>query len=91
MAYALPPAHLLRVWDVLLFEGYKMVFRVGIALLRSARDTLLSLDFERSLKYLNEGKYPILEEKPSVLIKAASAISVTRKLQEAKQVYLMET
>ena len=82
--YALPPAHLVRVWDVFLLDGHKMIFRTALALLKSAQDSLLPLNFEQTLMTLNQGEYPILEESPSVLIKAACCISVTRRLEEAR-------
>lgn len=53
LSYTLPPAHLVRVWDVFLLDGYKMIFRTAIALLKSAQDALLSLPFEGALMRLN--------------------------------------
>lgn len=41
-----------RVWDIFLFEGWKIVYRVMLALLEYATPDLLRLDFEGILFYL---------------------------------------
>lgn len=50
---------LLRVWDIFMMEGWKIVFRVAIALMKSEEKALLGMTLERllpSLKSLHEGK-----------------------------------
>jgi len=42
--YAFPPPFVMRIWDVFLEEGWKVVFRVPLALLRWKQQELLKLD-----------------------------------------------
>eukprot|EP00658_Telonema_sp_P-2_P021920 TRINITY_DN18746_c0_g2_i2.p1 TRINITY_DN18746_c0_g2~~TRINITY_DN18746_c0_g2_i2.p1 ORF type:complete len:128 (-),score=33.61 TRINITY_DN18746_c0_g2_i2:194-577(-) len=52
---------LLRVWDIFMCEGWKIVFRCALALMKWEEKTLLSLPFDRilpALKNLHEGKNP---------------------------------
>ena len=43
-----------RVWDIYLFEGYKIVYRVGLALLKLVEGKLLSTNFEGILEILRD-------------------------------------
>lgn len=43
-----------RVWDVFLGEGWKIVFRVMLALLQDAQPTLMNLGFEEILAFFRE-------------------------------------
>lgn len=52
---------LLRVWDIFMCEGWKIVFRCALALMKWEEKLLLSLPFDRilpALKALHEGKNP---------------------------------
>ena len=44
--YSLPFDVVLRIWDIFMLEGLKIVFQVGVALLQASEDDLLSLPFE---------------------------------------------
>lgn len=44
----------LRVWDCFLFEGWKIAYRVMLALLTLSQKDLLNLRFEELLGYLKE-------------------------------------
>ncbi|BDA47094.1 TBC1 domain family member 10A [Coccomyxa sp. Obi] len=79
-AYTLPFDHLLRVWDVLFLEGPKIIFRVGLALLKTAEDTLLALPFERLLTALNSKQFPAFSRPPAQLLKLALSFKVSRRL-----------
>ncbi|KAL8195381.1 hypothetical protein R6Q57_025784 [Mikania cordata] len=47
------PFHLdLRIWDVFLYEGVKIVFKVGLALLKYCHDDLVNLPFEKFIHAL---------------------------------------
>nr|GEZ32634.1 EVI5-like protein [Tanacetum cinerariifolium] len=47
------PFHLaLRIWDVFLYEGVKIVFKVGLALLKYCHDDLVKLPFEKLIHAL---------------------------------------
>lgn len=51
----------LRVWDIFVCEGWKIIFRVGIALMKWEEATLLTLPFDMllpTLKTLHENKQP---------------------------------
>ena len=43
-----------RVWDIFLFEGYKIVYRVALALLKVVEVKLLSANFEGILEILRD-------------------------------------
>ena len=43
-----------RVWDCFLAEGYKVVYRVMLALLQQSQATLLTLSFEDILAYFRD-------------------------------------
>ncbi|MEW5316343.1 MAG: hypothetical protein WDW38_007722 [Sanguina aurantia] len=45
-SYTLPFPHLLRVWDVFMLEGIKVLFRVGLAILQHAEPRLRRSSFE---------------------------------------------
>ncbi|KAG5490767.1 hypothetical protein JKF63_00889 [Porcisia hertigi] len=50
---------LLRVWDIFFSEGWKIIFRIGIALMKWEESRLLTLSFEemlKALKSLQDGK-----------------------------------
>ena len=77
-AYSLPFEHLLRVWDVFLFEGWKIVFRVGILLLKSSEQQLLTKSFEGMMAILNSNskqltaaQFPILGRSPDTVMKVS--------------------
>ncbi|KAK9918049.1 hypothetical protein WJX75_000768 [Coccomyxa subellipsoidea] len=79
-AYTLPFDHLLHVWDVLFLEGPKVIFRVGLALLKTSEDTLLALPFERLLTALNSKQFPAFSRPPAQLLKLALSFKVSRRL-----------
>jgi len=54
-----------RVWDSFLVEGWKVVYRVMLALLESAQADILSLSFENILGYLKD--FPSTVDGPAVM------------------------
>ena len=50
LSYALPPRSAVRVWDSLMLEGAKILFRVALALLKLHESVLLTMD--------NSGAHP---------------------------------
>ncbi|GET93706.1 Rab-like GTPase activating protein, putative [Leishmania tarentolae] len=67
---------LLRVWDIFFSEGWKIIFRTGIALLKWEESHLLTLSFEDTLlalKGLQDGKdaYELLRRAHRVKFKTA--------------------
>ncbi|KAK9825860.1 hypothetical protein WJX81_005237 [Elliptochloris bilobata] len=86
-AYTLPFDHLLRVWDILLLEGPKTVFRVGLALLRMSEEALLPLPFERLLTALNSKQYAAFSRPPGQLLRQALSFRVSRRLAASQAEY----
>ncbi|KAB5561064.1 hypothetical protein DKX38_006021 [Salix brachista] len=80
------PFHLaLRIWDVFLYEGVKIVFKVGLALLKYCHDDLVKLPFEKLIHALRN--FPEDAMDPDTLLPMAYVIKVSRRLEELKQEY----
>lgn len=54
--------------------------RVGLALLKTAEDTLLELPFERLLTALNSKQFPAFSRPPAQLLKLALSFRVRQSL-----------
>lgn len=82
------PFHLaLRIWDVFLNEGVKIVFKVGLALLKHCHDDLIRLPFEKLIHALRN--FPEDAMNPDILLPMAYSIKVTRRLEELEHEYGM--
>ncbi|KAG2710747.1 hypothetical protein I3843_04G041900 [Carya illinoinensis] len=80
------PFHLaLRVWDVFLYEGVKIVFKVGLALLKYCADDLTKLPFEKLIHALRN--FPEDAMDPDTLLPLAYSMKVSKRLEELKQEY----
>ncbi|XP_015648338.1 uncharacterized protein [Oryza sativa Japonica Group] len=80
------PFHLtLRVWDVFLYEGIKVVFQVGLALLRFCHDELVKLPFEKLLHAFRN--FPEEATDPDVLLPIAFTFKVSGRLEELEKEY----
>ncbi|KAG6743068.1 hypothetical protein POTOM_054013 [Populus tomentosa] len=80
------PFHLaLRIWDVFLYEGVKIVFKVGLALLKYCHDDLVKLPFEKLVHALRN--FPEGAMDPDTVLPMANSIKVSRRLEELKQEY----
>ncbi|XP_050103248.1 uncharacterized protein LOC126583000 isoform X1 [Malus sylvestris] len=80
------PFHLaLRIWDVFLYEGVRIVFKVGLALLKYCHDDLTKLPFEKLIHALRN--FPDDAMNPDTLLPLAYSIKVSRGLEETKQEY----
>jgi hypothetical protein len=66
----------LRVWDVFIAEGYKVVYRVMLALLKDSKEKLLGMHFEQMMEYLNGLPATVDGAK---LMKIAFSIPLSRK------------
>lgn len=51
--HCIPFSATLRVWDVMFYEGYRIVFAVAIGLLKMHEKQLLALDFEQLMEFLS--------------------------------------
>ncbi|CAJ2665898.1 RabGAP/TBC domain protein [Trifolium pratense] len=80
------PFHLaLRIWDVFLYEGVKIVFKVGLALLMYCHDDLVKLPFEKLIHALKN--FPEDAMNPDTLLPLAYSIKITKRLEELKEEY----
>lgn len=80
------PFHLaLRIWDVFLYEGVKIVFKVGLALLKYCHDDLVKLPFEKLIHALKNFSEDAMN--PDTLLPLAYSIKIRKRLEELRQEY----
>ncbi|KAL2895955.1 EVI5-like protein [Bienertia sinuspersici] len=80
------PFHLaLRIWDVFLYEGVKVVFRVGLALLKSCHDDLIKLPFEKLIQALRNFPEEVMD--PNTLLPLAYSLKISKHLEELRLEY----
>ncbi|XWS46427.1 hypothetical protein CRYUN_Cryun14cG0065700 [Craigia yunnanensis] len=84
-SYSFPFPLALRIWDVFLYEGVKIVFKVGLALLKYCHDDLIKLSFEKLIHALRN--FPEDAMDPDTLLPMAYSIKVSRSLGESKNEY----
>ncbi|CAO2191338.1 unnamed protein product [Urochloa humidicola] len=84
-SYSFPFHLILRIWDVFLYEGIKVVFQVGLALLRFCHDDLVKLPFEKLLHGLRN--FPEEATDPDVLLPIAFTFKVSSRLEELQKEY----
>eukprot|EP00742_Colponemidia_sp_Colp-10_P002756 GILJ01002946.1.p1 GENE.GILJ01002946.1~~GILJ01002946.1.p1 ORF type:complete len:386 (+),score=35.62 GILJ01002946.1:67-1158(+) len=83
--YNFPFSIVARVWDIFLAEGVKIIFRIGLALLKLKEDELLTLSFE---PLLNLFKTITNDLDPETLINTALKLKLTTKqLKELEAQY----
>lgn len=85
-SYSLPFDVVLRIWDVFMMEGLKIVFRVAMTLLLSQQESLFKLHFEELVPALrrapNAGK-----ASADALISSACDLKVSKRLDELEREY----
>ncbi|KAJ3677513.1 hypothetical protein LUZ60_003237 [Juncus effusus] len=84
-SYSYPFHFTLRIWDVFLYEGIKVVFKVGLALLRYCHDDLIKLPFEKLLHSLRN--FPEDATDPDTLLPIAFSFKVSKRLVEIEKEY----
>ncbi|XP_020274885.1 EVI5-like protein [Asparagus officinalis] len=84
-SYSFPFPLALRIWDVFLYEGFQIVFQVGLALLKLCHDELVKLPFEKLIHALRN--FPEDAMDPDTLLPLAFSIKVSKRLEELKQEY----
>ncbi|MQL99395.1 hypothetical protein Taro_032119, partial [Colocasia esculenta] len=84
-SYSFPFPLALRIWDVFLYEGVKIVFQVGLALLRYCHDDLVKLPFEKLVHALKN--FPEDAMNPDMLLPMAFSTKVSRRLRELEEEY----
>ncbi|KFK28971.1 hypothetical protein AALP_AA7G072000 [Arabis alpina] len=82
-SYSFPLHSALRIWDVFLAKGVKIVFKVGLALLKYCHDDLVKLPFEELMHALRN--FPEDAMDPDTLLPLAYSIKVEKRLEEMKQ------
>lgn len=68
---------ILRIWDIFFYEGWKIIFRIGLAMLKSHQNAMIDSPFESLMKHLKDEIY--LGFTPGSLIKAALKINLYSK------------
>jgi len=65
-----------RIWDLYLLEGTQIIFKIALALIKSAHDIMLTLSFEKKLHYFQN--YSNNKNLPNVetIIKTANGITI---------------
>ncbi|RNF05532.1 rab-like GTPase activating protein [Trypanosoma rangeli] len=83
--YHFPFRALLRVWDIFMSEGWKIIFRVAIALMKWEEKRLVKMPFDEAipaLKKMHEGKDP-----DEILRRAQAVKFKTSELQAYSDAY----
>ncbi|DAZ97671.1 TPA: hypothetical protein N0F65_009672 [Lagenidium giganteum] len=75
-----------RVWDVYLNEGWKVIFRVALALMKVSQKTLLTLKFEAMMEFFRE--LPVRVNVDEVLDVAFKLSLKRSELDALKEEYL---
>ncbi|KAL0454581.1 UNVERIFIED_CONTAM: EVI5-like protein [Sesamum latifolium] len=84
------PFHLaLRIWDVFLFEGAIIIFKVGLAVLKYCHDDLVKLPFEKLIYALRN--FPADAMNPDMLLPMAYSLKVSKSLDESKEEYAKQS
>eukprot|EP00744_Colponema_vietnamica_P009768 GILI01013862.1.p1 GENE.GILI01013862.1~~GILI01013862.1.p1 ORF type:complete len:364 (-),score=76.76 GILI01013862.1:851-1942(-) len=83
--YNFPFDVVVRVWDIFLSEGIKIVFRVALAILKQYHDKLLECSFEDIIGVLKD--VPFFIEADTIIPSALQIKLTTRKLKELEDRY----
>mmetsp|Transcript_19197 Transcript_19197/g.60393 ORF Transcript_19197/g.60393 Transcript_19197/m.60393 type:complete len:329 (+) Transcript_19197:93-1079(+) len=87
--YNFPFSTVVRVWDIFLNEGVKIIFRIALALLKLNQEALLSQSFEQILQTLKQA--PSRQESDT-LIQVALAIKLKSKdLKDSESEWYAQT
>lgn len=81
-ASALPFAHVVRVWDVFMLDGWKTALRVGLAIMSCAEEVLVPLDFEELMLKLHPENMVEVLGSPDEFIKVAMKIKTSKALRQ---------
>jgi len=58
-AYKFPLSMVVRIFDVVISEGLEAILRFGVALMKRNAETLLELEFEKCLDFLQTGLFDV--------------------------------
>lgn len=79
-SYSIPFPTLVHCLDLVMVDGWKMLFRMGLARLACVQDDLVSLSLEEISKYLRKLRDDISREDISNIVKQAREFKVTRSI-----------
>eukprot|EP00921_Rhytidocystis_pertsovi_P022834 GHVQ01036383.1.p1 GENE.GHVQ01036383.1~~GHVQ01036383.1.p1 ORF type:complete len:412 (-),score=55.41 GHVQ01036383.1:668-1903(-) len=82
-AYDIPRPTLLHIWDQFLLKGWKVIFKVGLALLYHIQDQLITMQFDEALKFLKV--FPQELQLEESILTASDQFCVTTKMLDALQ------
>lgn len=80
-AVNLPLDVLGRVWDLFILQGIKIIYKIGLTLLKMNEEILLTLNFEEIIEKI---KVNYAETDKDSLIKNANNFKITNKIIEVK-------
>ena len=88
-SYSMPFELVVRIWDVAMLEGMKVVFRVGLELFRRSAPRLKKASMEELMDLLGpRGMHKLLpSDGPDGLMKAALKVPVTKLLESGAKQY----
>lgn len=78
-AVNLPLDVLVRVWDLFMFQGIKIIYKIGLTILKIYEDLIITLNFEEIMERI-KGIYTEIDKE--TLIKTALTIKITNKMIE---------
>ncbi|CAK4115816.1 unnamed protein product [Aphanomyces euteiches] len=84
-AYSFPFDFVTRVWDIFLHEGWKIVFRVTVALLKVNERKLMTLKFEKIMEFFRD--MPPSVDTDEVVATAVNIPMTNRQLQALRENY----
>merc|ERR1712000_276228 len=85
--YHFPFRAVLRLWDIFLCEGWKIIFRVGITLLKWEESNMLDQPIDvcmKQLRTISDGKSPdeIIERSLNLKFKTESLLEYRKEYEE---------
>lgn len=86
--YAFPFELVTRIWDIFIAEGWKIIFRVAVALLKMGQKELLKLPFEEILPMIKE--LPTSKSAEEIMTAALKIPLTTRELEKLQHAYCAE-
>ena len=88
-SYTLPFGCLLRVWDIFIHEGMRVVFAIGLELLRCEEEDLLGLKFENLVQALSGKRNAVPKAHASLddFLRKAMTWKIKKKLRELDEAY----
>ena len=83
-AYSMKFDYLLRIWDMIMFDGPRTVFRVGLAIVHYMKPLIQGEQFEVMAQLIRN---PEVTVKPDELMKQAFSYKVCKRLRKLKSKY----